>query len=90
MLTKSDLRQIGVVVRGEVKDQLSSEAKSLRTEIKEDTKSIIKLELKTIKEDIEKIRKDAKTIVNFFDREYLELRERVERIENFLKIPASN
>jgi len=50
----------------------------------------IKNDVKTIKSDISQIRNDVKTIVNFFDREYLELRKRVERIEEHLNLdPAS-
>lgn len=47
----------------------------------------IKKDVKTIKSDISQIRKDTKTIVNFFDREYVELRQRVGRIEEHLHLP---
>lgn len=43
-------------------------------------------DIKTLKTDISQIRKDVKTIINYFDREYLELRKRVERIEEHLNI----
>ncbi len=49
----------------------------------------IKQEVKPIKEDIAQIRKDVKVVVNFFDREYLDLRKRVERIEAHLKLSVS-
>ena len=49
----------------------------------------LKLELKPIQEDVTKIRKDIKTIVNFFDQEYLSLRNRVERIEEHLGLQPS-
>ncbi len=49
----------------------------------------LEMRLKPIKKDILEIRKDMKTIVNFFDREYLELRNRVERIEEYLKLTVS-
>ena len=42
--------------------------------------------LEPIKEDIIQIRKDQKIIVRFFDKEYLDLRKRVEKIETYLKI----
>lgn len=48
----------------------------------------IKKDIKTIKADVAQIRKDTKTIVNYFDREYLELRARVERIETHLKLES--
>lgn len=44
--------------------------------------------LKPVQEDIARIRKDQKTIVNFFDREYLDLRKRVERIEDHLSLKS--
>lgn len=46
--------------------------------------------LKPIKDDIVQIRKDQKLIVRFFDREYLDLRKRVEKIESLLKIAEVN
>ena len=45
--------------------------------------------VKQIKSDISEIRKDVKTLVNYFDREYLELRARVEKIEEHLNISVS-
>jgi len=52
-----------------------------------ETRKIVQEELKPIKKDIIPIRKDQKLIVNFFDREYLDLRTRVERIEEHLGLP---
>ncbi len=43
-----------------------------------------------MKSDISVIRKDVKQIVSFFDREYVELRERVEFIEHHLGISLSS
>ncbi len=37
--------------------------------------------IKPLKDDVVKVRKDIKIIVNFFDHEYLDLRKRVERIK---------
>ncbi|PIS15788.1 hypothetical protein COT62_01805 [Candidatus Roizmanbacteria bacterium CG09_land_8_20_14_0_10_41_9] len=75
MLTKNDLQQIQRIVK---------------IEVHHETQKVVKKELEAIKEDVTQIRKDVKTIVNFFDTEYLELRKRVERIEEHLKLPASN
>ena len=47
----------------------------------------IKLELKSVKEDISQIRKDTKTVIIFFDKEYLELKKRIERLESHLNLP---
>ncbi len=49
----------------------------------------IKAELSPAKDDISHIRKDIKVIVGFFDREYLDLRKRVERIEEHLHLSTA-
>lgn len=48
--------------------------------------ALVDQKLKPIKADIAEIRKDVKTMVAFFDSEYLELRSRVERIEEHLNL----
>jgi hypothetical protein len=54
-------------------------------------KKIVSIELtdglKPIKNDVKKIRADINIIVDHFDRDYLEMRARIDRIERFLKIP---
>ena len=55
--------------------------------VHEETTKIVDDRLKPIKQDIAQIRKDNKTIIAFFDREYLDLRKRVERIEGHLNLP---
>ena len=47
----------------------------------------IKKEIAPIKKDITKIRKGMNEIIGFFDNEYLELRKRIERIEDHLSLP---
>lgn len=74
MLTKKDLQLIRAVVREEIGAELEP----------------IKKDIKTIKSDIVHIRKDSKTVVNFFDKEYLDLRNRIERLEEILKLPPIN
>jgi len=50
----------------------------------------IKQELKPVRFDLSKVRKDTDVIITLFDREYLDLRKRVEAIEEHLGIqPAS-
>lgn len=75
MLTKSDLSNI----RSVIKDELSNHP----------TKAGLTSELKPLKADLAQIRKDVKAIVSFFDREYVELRRRVEQIEHHLGISTS-
>ncbi len=83
MLTKSDVKIIG---------DLFDEKFDKKFDEKFDKKfeSAFKKHTAPIKEDISQIRKDQKAIIRFFDREYLNLRKRVERIETFLKLPAVN
>lgn len=47
-----------------------------------------KKEVKPLKSDVSHIRKDIKTLINYFDREYLEIRARVERIEEHLNLES--
>lgn len=74
MLTKEDLQQIKNIVKGET-DPLRDDIKELKTD------------MKVVKKDITKIRKDIDTVVSVFDRDYLELRQRIDRLEEYLKIP---
>jgi hypothetical protein len=79
MLTKQDLSEIQKIIQQET------------SVIVEKAINPIKKDIKTIKSDISQIRSDIKTVINFFDKEYLELRKRVERIEEHLNLPpASN
>jgi len=74
MLTDNDLKKIGEVVDQKIEEKVGP---------------IIEKHLRPVKEDISHIRKDIKTMVGYFDREYLDLRKRVERIESHLKISVS-
>ena len=82
MLSKDDYTEIRKILKEEIG--------ILKEEIRNETKKIvhneIAIQLKPIKKDISQIRKDQKIIINFFDHEYLELRKRVERIEEHLGI----
>ncbi len=77
MLTREDLVEIQKIVQKET------------SIIVEKAISPITKDIKTIKSDISSIRQDIKTVVNFFDKEYLELRARVERIEEHLNLPPA-
>ena len=77
MLTKSDLRQIQKVVKREIKSEVDPLKKDIKT---------VKSDVSTLKKDVTKIRKDVNVIVSLFDREYLELRARGDRIERHLDI----
>ena len=87
MLTKSDLSQIQKIVQTETRKIVREETPTIvRNIITEETPGIVQKQLKPIKEDIAQIRKDIKFIVSFFDREYVALRRRVERIEEHLQL----
>jgi len=96
MLTKNDLSQI----RGIVGEEIEKRTRPIvREEIETRTRQIVqgetrkivqeeiepvKNEIKTIKKDIREIRSDIKAIISFFDREFINLLKRVERIEEHL------
>jgi hypothetical protein len=75
MLTKKDLSQIENVVEKRTRKIIQEELTPIKDEIK------------TIKKDTREIRSDIKAIVSFFDREYIDLLKRVERIEEHLGLP---
>jgi hypothetical protein len=90
MLTNRDLSQIQKIVHTEiqsetpgiVRDIVQSETpRIVRRIVQEETSSIIQKELKPIKKDIQTIKKDINLIVRSFDRDYVALRKRVERLE---------
>ncbi|MGA3292225.1 MAG: hypothetical protein ABSC49_03730 [Candidatus Microgenomates bacterium] len=92
-LTKDDLNQIGKIVRSETRKIVLSETPEIvRSEtikiVQSETPKIVQSEtgkiIKPLKSDISKIRKDVDTMLSMFDREYVDLRKRVERIEEHL------
>lgn len=102
MLTKDDLKQIRGIVQDEtrkiIKEEvdpikgdlgvLKADVGVLKTDVgvlKKDV-HVLKVDMKSVKKDVVKIRRDMSTITNFFDTEYLELRQRVEKIEDHLGI----
>lgn len=98
MLTKTDFSQIRKIVQGETRKIVQDEISPLKTDVnhlKENVGSLkndivtIKQDVKILRRDTSKIRKDIGVIVSFFDREYLDLEKRVERIEDYLKLPPT-
>lgn len=61
---------------------LTSDVKTLQSDVK-----ILTSDVKTLKSDVGKMRKDIDAILDYFDREYVDLRSRVERIEEHLSLP---
>ena len=96
MLNKQDLSTIESLMDRKFQQELTpikDEIQKIRSEQKEGIQKIrveLKDEIRPLKEDIQKIRADQKTIITFFDKEYLELRKRVELIENHLGISSRN
>ena len=93
MLTKSDLSQIRQVIREEVEvesktsqEEIQGEIKLARIEIQKDIKANGS-RIKTLEIIITKTQKDIKSIITFFDKEYLSLRKKVERLEENLHLP---
>ena len=84
MLTKTDLLRIQKIVRTEVEieskslqEDLRGEIKLSRIEIQKDIRDL-KSKIKDLEISSNKIQKDIKKIVGFFDEEYLQVRKRAE------------
>jgi SMC interacting uncharacterized protein involved in chromosome segregation len=95
MLTKDDLKQIQIIVRQEgknIRSELRMEIKLLKMELSNRIAELerrldkIEVDIDQMKKDIRKIRKDLNYSVDFIDREYLELKKRVDRIEGRLQL----
>lgn len=96
MLTDKDIKKIDGLLTKRIGEEIIQSENRLAGVIENNIEkaiapikkelTYIKKEMVPIKKDIVKIRKDQKTIVNFFDKEYLDLRERVEVIERRLNI----
>lgn len=91
MLTKDDLGQIKNVV----KDEIAPAGKKVST-LEKDMKSVkrdvstLKKDVSTMKRDMAESRNDIKTLIAYFDRDYITLRKRVDPIEEHLGIPDKN
>lgn len=94
MLTKTDLSQIRKVVREEVESESKSLSEDLQGEIK---LARIKIQndiytlanrVKNLELVTSKVQKDIKSIVRFFDKEYLQVRKRIKQIEDHLHLSA--
>jgi hypothetical protein len=92
MFTSQDLQQIKMVI-AEAMDQRTTALENHLTQKIEtlDQKNTavgnrLTKGIRGIEKDITTIKKDAKTILNFFDRENLDLVHRVDRIEQHLGI----
>lgn len=48
----------------------------------------VKSDIKTLKTDVTKIRKDMNVVLGYLDKEYIDLRKRVERIEEHFGLPS--
>jgi len=80
MLTKDDLNQIKQIVEPIGRDVLT---------LKNDF-SALKNDVSTLKKDTSQIRTDVKVLISYFDSEYVELRKRVEKIEEHLDLNSKN
>ena len=71
MLTKTDLSEIQKIVHSEIQSETPGIVRKI---VREETRTIVQQELKPIKKDIN-------LIVRTFDRDYVTLRKRVEKLE---------
>lgn len=98
---KSVQVETGKIVREEIKLELDplkkdvsaikSDVSVLKTDVsglKMDVKEL-KRDTKVLKKDVKKIKGDVNLVIDHFDREDLSLQNRVEKIENHLRIPCT-
>ena len=95
MLTKTDFNQIRKIIREEIKtesadlkDDLQGEMKLFRIELQREIRALAS-RARNMEIQLNKIQKDIKKIVNFFDQESLELRKRIERVEEHFNLPST-
>ncbi len=89
MLTKNDLKEIDKVVTKRIRKEVPAMIrKEVPVMIRKEV-APLKQDINSVKSDVAQIRKDMKVIITFFDREYLELRKRVDRIEEHLGLTAN-
>ena len=86
MLDKKDIRKI--------EDLIQSGNKSLEDRLGNRLESSLgkklESELRPIKSDLAKVRRDVDTMLDLFDRDILDLRNRVEKIEEILNIRSQS
>lgn len=88
MLTQGDFSQIQKIIVSETRKIIQEETPGIvRKIVQEETPKIIQKELIPIKRDIKKIKKDVDIIVTTFDRDYVFLRRRLDRLEDHLQLP---
>ncbi len=92
-MTKDDLTKLGILLDNRLDSKLMPIIQDMDS-IKNSVLSIqnnmttIQWDISTAAKDIKKIRQDQNSIIKFFDEEFLELRTRVENLENILKTVA--
>ena len=102
MLDKSDLTAIGSLIKtgndsvkqelrqeiSGVKQELRQEISGVKQELKTEFSKQLKKEISPLKKDVKKIKFDIETIIGFFDNEYLNVNQRVKKIEKHLGLPT--
>ena len=78
MLTKTDFFQIKTIVQKETRDI-----------VRKETKTIIRREIAPIKKDIKIIKSNVNMVIDHFDVQVLDIKGRVEKIEDHLGFTAS-
>ena len=83
----TDIRTSRMRIQEDIRE-LSSRVKNIEITIGrlEKTTQTVEKDIAVIKKDLQRIEKKIDKSVDFIDREYLELKKRVERIEKHLKL----
>lgn len=88
MLTKTDLNQIREIFREEQRAEIGNLKLSLKAEMKL-MRMEIQNEIRDLEERVKNIEIKIDKIIDFFDREHLNLLSRVERLEHHLNLPQN-
>lgn len=87
MLTKNDLYQIGGLLDKKLDQKIDEKFGQLDQNIDKKLDQKFKKELKPIRLQLKKIQSDIRHMIVFFDRDYDNLRKRVDRVEHHLRLP---
>lgn len=75
MLTKNDLNQIKNIVKGEINPVVNG-------------LELVKKDIKVIKRDVSKLKRDQGTMLDLLDKEQMQQRKRIIRLEEHVGLPT--
>gem|GEM_PF-3561151 len=91
MLTRSDIQQVRGVVNESLAKKVEPKLEKYGTNIKaiKNDIAVIKKDIKGLKKDNRSIKSLLNEIISYFERDFVGLRKRVERIEEHVRLPST-